>query len=268
MGPATRKVLRAVHRMFGPVLPPKALAFQCPLVPGRIHVDDQMLTSQSDAAVTHYLSVGRSALDNIEASLVATGRGWSDVVTCLDLPCGYGRVTRHLVQRVAASSITACDIDRQAVRFCAAEFGVQPLYSAHDLRRLRFPRHYDFIFVGSLLTHVAPPRDIHIVEALAAVLAPSGLLIFSTQGVTCLKHLSWYGVHFAKAEKEFRHQLEKDGVAWVPYPGREDYGITLHARESLKGRIETVLGDHVSLVRFAERGWDAHQDVWSYQRSA
>jgi hypothetical protein len=27
-------------------------------------------------------------------------------------------------------------------------------------------------------------------------------------------------------------------------------------------------GARLRLIRFAERGWDRHQDVWSYHRSA
>jgi SAM-dependent methyltransferase len=267
MRSATRKVLKAIHRTLGPLLPPRMLAFPRPGIPGLVHVDDQMLRSDSAPDVAHYLSDALSAIENIEASLTLAGRTWDDVRACLDLPCGHGRVTRHLVRRIDPRRVTACDIDRQAVRFCAAEFGVAPLDSKPDLRQVRFPERYDVIFVGSLLTHLPPDDGLRTLEALAGALSPQGQLIFSTQGATCLEHLSWYGDHFRDAEPIFRRQFAEAGVAWVPYPRSSTYGITLHARDRLSDEMVTRFGDTLSLVRFAERGWDDHQDVWSYQRT-
>jgi SAM-dependent methyltransferase len=266
MRTATRKALKAIHRTLGPLLPPAALAFSYPGIPGRIHVDDRMFISGDARDLAHYLSDALSGIQNIEESLAGAGARWQDVAACLDLPCGYGRVTRHLVQRMEARRITACDIDRQAVRFCVAEFGVEPLYSHPDLRQVHFPQDYDLIFVGSLLTHVHPARGLEMLDALVAALRPGGQLIFSTQGRSCLEHLSWYGEHFARAEPSFRQQFAASGAAYVPYRRKREYGITLHSREQLTDDIRRRFLDRVSLLRFAERGWDSHQDVWTYQR--
>jgi SAM-dependent methyltransferase len=266
--PTTRRVLKAVHRTLGPLLPPRLLAFSYPGIPGRVHVDDQMLESEAPEHVAHYLSDALSAIENIEASLAAAGRSWHEIASCLDLPSGYGRVTRHLVRRIDRSRVTACDIDPQAVRFCAAEFGVEALRSRSDLRQVSFPRSYDLIFVGSLLTHLTPDEGLRMLEALVPLLNPEGQLIFTTQGASCLEHLSWYGEHFAAAEASFRQQIGESGTAYVPYPGQPAYGITLHASDKLAGDITARLGDRVSLLRFAERGWDRHQDVWTYQLRA
>ncbi|MCI0464995.1 MAG: class I SAM-dependent methyltransferase, partial [Gemmataceae bacterium] len=45
----------------------------------------------------------------------------ADVQACLDLPSGYGRVTRLLAATIPAPRITAADVDREAVRFCRRE---------------------------------------------------------------------------------------------------------------------------------------------------
>ncbi|HEV2774334.1 MAG TPA: class I SAM-dependent methyltransferase, partial [Solirubrobacteraceae bacterium] len=82
-----------------------------PAVTGAIHPDD--------VDGTHYARVGRSAIDAIERALGAAGRSFADVESCLDMPCGYGRVLRLLAREVAPERITACDINRQAIRFCA-----------------------------------------------------------------------------------------------------------------------------------------------------
>lgn len=266
MRSTTRRLLKGVHRTIGPMLPATLLAFPYPGIPGRVHVDDQMLKSDAPEHLAHYLSDALSAIENIEASLAAAGRSWPDITTCLDLPSGYGRVTRHLARRIDPCRITACDVDPQAVRFCAAEFGVEPLRSRPDLRQVRFRRRYDLIFVGSLLTHVTPDDGLRMLEALVPALCVGGELVFTTQGASCLDHLSWYGEHFAKAEAHFRRQFGQSGTAYVPYPGHAAYGITLHCSEKLGRDIASRLGDRVSLLRFAERGWDRHQDVWTYER--
>jgi len=267
MRPRSRLALKAVHRSIGGLLPPAVLSFEVPGIPGRIHVDDEMLSDTTPRGLAHYRADALSAIDNIAASLRLASRSFDDVEACLDLPCGYGRVTRHLVERIPPARITASDLDRHAVRFCAAQFGVLPLHSRPDLRALRFPRAYDLIFVGSLLTHLPPPADRYALDALAGALAPGGLLVFSTQGASCLDHLGWYGHHFGEARPAFERRLERDGVAFVPYPSRRDYGVTLHARERLADDLAAAFPD-LTLLRFAERGWDAHQDVWSYRRRA
>jgi SAM-dependent methyltransferase len=263
-----KRVLRAVHRSIGPILPPTLLAKRYADVPGRIHVDDQMLASDADDRVRHYVEDAQDALANIDASLGASGRCWSDVATCLDLPSGYGRVTRWLVQRLAPEAVTAADVDPQAVRFCAAEFGVRPLAVPSDVRALRLPGVYDLIFTGSLLTHLPPAEGIALLTALVEALAPRGVLVFSTQGESCLRHLDVYGAHFAHAEAHYRTRLAAEGAAYLDYPGHRGYGITLHAGAALRASLEARFGQTATLVRFAERGWDRHQDVWSLQRLA
>ncbi|MCW5891587.1 MAG: class I SAM-dependent methyltransferase [bacterium] len=261
-----KRALRVVHRVVGPMLPPTLLARRYPGVPGRIHIDDQMLASDAADRVRHYVDDARSAMTNLEESLAACGRRWADVGACLDLPSGYGRVTRWLAQRLDPGAVTAADVDAQAVRFCAAEFGVRPLPVPRDVRALRLPQSYDLVFTGSLLTHLPPEDGYRLLETLIGALASAGLLVFSTQGSSCLRHLDVYGPCFAKAADHYRDGLARDGVAYLDYPRHRDYGITLHRAARLRAVLQDRFADGVELVRYAERGWDAHQDVWSLRR--
>jgi hypothetical protein len=60
--------------------------------------------------------------------------------------------------------------------------------------------------------------------------------------------------------------VARDGVWFVPYPRRRDYGITIHARRWIEMTMAARFAGRLRLVRHCERGWDAHQDVWSYAR--
>lgn len=261
-----KRVLRAVHRTVGTVLPVTLLAKRYPGVPGRIHVDDQMLGSDAEDRVRHYVADAQSAMANLDAALRAAGRRWDDVDSCLDLPSGYGRVTRWLAGRLGPSAVTAADADPLAVRFCAAEFGVRPLVVPRNVCGLHLPETYDLVFTGSLLTHLPPDDGWRLLDALVAALAPKGVLVFSTQGESCLRHLDLYGPSFARAAAAYRRSVATDGVAYRNYPGLRGYGITIHAARGLKTGLASRYGGVAALVRFAERGWDEHQDVWAVRR--
>ena len=98
--------LKLIHRTTGRFLPAGIFARNYPGVPGRIHVDDPMLPVDSPRELRHYVEDAQSAIANIEESLHVVGRTFRDVASCLDLPCGYGRVTRFLCEKVASIHIT------------------------------------------------------------------------------------------------------------------------------------------------------------------
>jgi len=245
------------------MLPADALTMAFPEIPGRIHVNDLMLRSAAPNDVAHYRSDALSGLENLEVSLRMANRSWCDVRSLLDFPSGYGRLTRWLVTKADRHLVTAGDVDHQAVRFCATEFGVRPLYATRNMLAQVFPDSYDLIFVGSLLTHLTPSGCRDILAALIAVLRPEGQIVFTTQGESCLMHLDWYGEHFQHAAGLYHQQIAERGIAFVPYPRSRDYGITIHASSYVETLMRTSF-PHLTLVRRQERGWDNHQDVWSY----
>jgi SAM-dependent methyltransferase len=222
-----RKALCGVNQTVGRWLPAGALSRTVPGIPGPVHVDDQMYRSDAPEHVRHYVEDARSAVENIEQSLGAVGRSFDDVRSCLDFACGYGRVTRWLVRALGPERVIAADLDRQAIRFCSHAFGTSTVRSPCDPARVAIRDSYDVVFVGSLLTHLPVSGCAAALRALRGIVRPDGLLIFSTQGESCLAHLDWYGPEFVAAADEFRTGVRRDGAAFVPYRGRRDYGITI-----------------------------------------
>jgi SAM-dependent methyltransferase len=206
-----------------------------------------MLRSEAPDDVRRYVDGGLGAVDYVTAALAQAGTTPAGVVSCLDLPSGYGRVTRHLVRHIAPERITAGDADRQAVRFCVRQFGVRGFECDRDPTRMIFPDRYDLIFVGSLLTHLPEGACLGLLDAVSGALLPGGILVFTTQGESCLRHLAWYGPEFASAEATYRREIRERGMCFVPYrrkrlpslqsPTDRAYGITLHARTY----VETAL---------------------------
>lgn len=106
-----------------------------------------------------YHAVGRAGLDCVLRALDAAGKPMEEVHRVLDLPCGHGRVLRYLRAAFPEAEITACDLLRDGVDYCAATFGAVPVHSHEDPVRIPLERNaFDLIWVGSLLTHLdAPP---------------------------------------------------------------------------------------------------------------
>lgn len=238
-----------------------------PGIPGRVHVHDTMLVSESADSIAHYIALGTSAVEHMERALAATGRSFADVRAFLDMGCGFGRVLRHVAARMNPRVVTACDIDDEAVRFCAAEFGALPLLSQPDFSRIGFPATYDVIWAGSLFTHLPPETGFGLLGILSGRLNPGGLLMFTTQGEGCLEHLGAYGPMFAGREPHYRGQIASDGAGYLPYdPAQRGYGIAIYPGDVFRKSVEGRLGDTLRFVSHAPRGWDNHQDIWAFRR--
>lgn len=236
---------------------------------GGIHTLDQMLTRTSQSSLNTYLAVGQSALDNCEASLSAVQRTFSDIKTCLDLPCGHGRILRWLHSRIDPAGITACEIDRDAVDFCREEFGVKGVYSSDDLNQLIFPDSYDLIWVGSLFTHLDPDRCVALLRKLSSVLREGGVLVFTTHGESCFARpgLRAYGKRFPAMADRLKADFQREGFCYSPYEDTGYYGMTFHSEDYVRKLMATSVSDRMQLVRFQARGWHDHQDVWSYRKT-
>lgn len=230
-----------------------------PAVAGSVHPDDDMLHPE-DVDGTHYARVGASAISAMERALAAAGRSFADVGSCLDMPCGYGRVLRLLAREIAPERITACDINRQAIRFCAQEFGVRPMRSVPGLHGLRLGRH-DLIWCGSLVTHLDERRVVELLRSFAGALAAGGIAI-----VTIHAEPPTVG-EFAPRHDEIARALRDHGHLHIPYDGALfAYGHAWHTPAHIRRAFAAASDDRVRLVSHDPRGWDEHQDVLAFCR--
>src|SRR5438105_4377198 len=83
--------------------------------------DDDMYARADPNAMERYLSVGVSAIELISEAMLLARR--AEFARVLDLPCGCGRVTRHLVQFFRDSQIFVSDIERNKQAFVTSQFG-------------------------------------------------------------------------------------------------------------------------------------------------
>jgi SAM-dependent methyltransferase len=231
------------------------------IVNGDISGEDGMFAGSRD----HYFAVGESALHCIEVSMFAAGIKTFESI--LDLPCGHGRVLRHLQSAFPGAQLTACDIDRGGVDFCAATFGATPVYGHNSPHEVRLQGNYDLIWVGSLLTHLDLGDWAAFLELFRVNLRQRGLLVFTVHGREVAdrmrKRPAGYGLGPTEISRVLKqYAIEGFGYASYPIatPGVGDrYGISLSSLNRVYGEIEKMPA--MQLLNYTEQGWDGHQDV-------
>jgi SAM-dependent methyltransferase len=217
----------------------------------------------------HYFDAGDSALHCIESALRSVHRRKETVGRILDLPCGHGRVMRFLRKAFPQAQLTACDLNRPGVEFCARTFAAEPVVSTEDVARISLEGEFDLIWCGSLLTHLPQDRCVAFLELFRRVLAVGGVLVFTLHGRSYEQTLvngrdrsQLTPEQIAALLAEYR----RTGFGYVEYAGGSGYGFSL-AHPSFVTSALIPAADW-KLVGYHERGWDKRQDVIALQRES
>jgi SAM-dependent methyltransferase len=179
----------------------------------------------------------------------------------LDFGCGHGRVMRMLKAAFPDAQLTACDLDPDAVDYCASQFGAIPAYSSEDVRDLELAGDFDLIWAGSLFTHVDRGLWDQLLSLFDSLLAPRGVLAFSTHGrrsAEMIRTGTTYGLDSA-ALAGLSTDYERDGFAYRNYAHSDSYGISLSAPSWVVSQLERH--PSLRLLMLKEAGWADHQDV-------
>jgi SAM-dependent methyltransferase len=232
------------------------------------HIEINLTVSKVDTMLLdqdgHYISVGQSALSAIERAL-----GGGTPKTILDLPCGFGRVTRALRARFPGAKITVSDLDRPGVDFSAKQFDARAAYSVRDFRDLALGEAYDLIWVGSLITHLPAMQTRFLLSALGRHLSPNGVALVTLHGPKLIPRLrqTGYGLPAGRAEAVIA-QFEQIGYGYADYEGGDDlygvsltndhYGISLSSESWMKATLPDL---GLKLENYEVQAWDDHHDI-------
>lgn len=216
-----------------------------------------------------YFDAGASALQVVETALFAAHRPASSVASILDLPCGHGRVLRFLRKAFPRARLTACDLQREGVEFCARTFGAVPVFSSERPDDIELPETYDLIWCGSLLTHFPEEMWGEFLARFHAALQPHGLLIATLHGRLSERELETgrhrYGLDETQASTLLA-ACRARGFGYVDYEAGSGYGISLTRPSYVLRRFAENHGWRI--VTYQEHGWDGRQDVLCLQRTA
>jgi SAM-dependent methyltransferase len=209
--------------------------------------------------VDHYLNVGRSAIEIIALSMIRSGK--SHIASVFDMPCGAGRVTRHLRAFFPEADIFVSDLDKQSERFASETFAAHAIDTSPDFSAA-LGRTFDLIFCGSLLTHFPKRLFLQTLEWLCHTMGPDGLLVLTLHGRRAdyvetnlnrfVKPRLWQRAARAARRRGF-------GYIETVQLGGMSHGVSLTMPSWIAGIVER----HPSLriVSYSEAAWDDHQDA-------
>lgn len=229
---------------------------------------DGMVAHDTAATLTtQYFELGRRALELIQFSAELCDKPhYPDI---LDLPCGHGRVLRWLRAQHGYATITACDLDRDGVDFCATQFGARPVYSQPDLRQLPFDNQFDLIWVGSLVTHLPQPRWLTTLDCLVRWVRAYGVIVFTTQGRTVSSLLARGRRNIAETidKPALLEEYARTGFAYQRYfesNAEEDYGLALTSPEWLMRTLQRY--PDIIMRAYLEEAWGMQDVVILYKK--
>jgi SAM-dependent methyltransferase len=212
----------------------------------------------------NYMWVGASAAEVIMKAIAVSRL--TEVCHVLDLPCGHGRVLRHLIKMFPDAEFDACDLDKMGVDFCKDHFNARAIYSEEDLTKVSFSSKYDLIWVGSLFTHTSKDIMRRWLSFLTGLLKEDGIIISTHHGrwSTELHKIVPYidNNRWSKIISEY----EKSGYGYHDYGHNQShgfikgsYGLSVAKPTSIVDILERV--PNTRILMYQERAWGNNHDV-------
>jgi SAM-dependent methyltransferase len=203
-----------------------------------------------------YLRSGREVTDAMQRHLAACGVHPRSFRSVLDFGCGCGRLLRH-VRGFTQARLHGCDYNPELVGWCASQFP----WGSFAVNRLAPPLAYedgsmDFVYARSVFTHLDAPLQTAWMRELLRVLAPGGVLYFTTHGETVSGGL---GEGERRDFREGRLVVVRSEVE----------GTNLCAAFHPAGYVRRELLEGFRLLLHVEGGGGAHdrQDVWLVRKA-
>lgn len=172
-------------------------------------------------------------------------------LSLLEFASGSGRLTRHLVGNW--EHVAACDIQPSAIDFLRNEIRVAAYLSCYDPRELKIDRQFDVVFALSFFTHIPEERFGPWLDRLSSLVAPGGLLVFTTHGRK--SGANFIALGYTPDDSDF----------WFFSNPTPEYGQSV----AMPSFVEAARQSHAPAMKqqhYAEAGWDAHQDLYVWRR--
>jgi hypothetical protein len=201
-----------------------------------------------------YFLWGQRAVHCLRRAMLAGGR--DEAGSILDLPSGHGRSLRAIRAAFPDARITAWDLARDAVDFCARVFGAIPVHGQPDPAANTLAERFDLIWCGSLFSHVDAHHWQGFLRLLSGRLSPRGLLVLTTRGRRIAGLMRTGRSRFGLTFGEVRVLLDvfgRDGFAHLEGgPGGAE-GVSLASPAWVCSQLERF--PNVRLVGFTEGGY-------------
>ncbi|MFB2933836.1 class I SAM-dependent methyltransferase [Aerosakkonemataceae cyanobacterium BLCC-F154] len=190
-----------------------------------INAEDEMFLYLQDAfhkdrnrALVEYFTSGKEVMNRVTSIINWKFQSFENVNSFLDFACGYGRMTRYLVQEMPPKKIWVSDIYAEAVEYQKLQFGVNGIVSVTNPKDYPVERKYDCIFVFSLFSHLPEKTFVPWLEKLYSMLSPNGILMFTVHDVALMPEgqvMPDNGISFAPLSESRSLSTDDYGSTWV-----------------------------------------------------
>jgi SAM-dependent methyltransferase len=219
-------------------------------------IRESLPENQRDEAASHYLNSGRDAARFIK-TIIVEERGNAESIQVLDFASGYGRVTRHLSAMMPGCSVVGCDIHSDAVEFMS-KIGLDAIQSTLVPEELPSDRKFDVIFAISFFTHMPDLTWGRWLKSIASLLAPDGILIFTTHGRAAISNMGITPNNIPPSGFRFDPHSEQKDLNMKDYASTVTYFDYVY-RQSLNYDLR--------IVRYKEAG-SGYQDLFVVKQIA
>jgi SAM-dependent methyltransferase len=231
-----------------------------PSVFDKIHEEDEMYLfftthpQHKDHPIQSYFESGEGMMHCLNEILLKAGTSFNQIDSFLEFACGYGRFTRHLIEKIDSKRVTVSDIYQKAVDFQKKAFGVRGFYSKTNPEELDIPGRYDVIFVASLFSHLPCKNWGRWINKLYSALNEGGLLIFSTHGTACMENAD---------------DIPEEGFLFLPISESnslscDEYGTTYVTNDFVASVVKRETGQDIEFM--VEKFLWTYQDVYVVRR--
>lgn len=233
-----------------------------------IHPNDDMF----EGSVPHYESVGSQMAEFVQRAVKLSG---SKNPTILEIPCGYGRITRHLAKKFNASDVHVADMVAPAVDFCSSTFGVHghhladPLYEFATLENAKF----DVAALASLVPHLSQADAQSAMKHFFSRIRSGGMAVVTMHGARSRERLGETDCYSVgeEARKRLISSYDAGQYAFVDSQPKNssrakvakdvggNYGVSMIPERWLRTFCEE---NKLTIVERIVGGWDDNQDVY------
>lgn len=233
-----------------------------PGLDGRVHYNDFMLVSTNPADVHEYCRTADEFVGQLGRSLKEAGRDWDTVGSVLEVGCGYGRIVRELRKTLPAKRIHVSDVIDGGARFTASEFGATQIPTDPGPE---WDERFGVIYLLSVYSHMPRPAVADHLRRMQRLLAPGGVLVFTTHGRDSAQILAIYHQYWLDKNRVL-DALADTGYYFERYPYYyAEYGMTWFTREAVQ-RLVAVSVPGLELVACHLRDVGGHQDLYVWRK--